>query len=1247
MRVLGLDIGSASVGWAVIDVNDFTNEAEKLLGLGVRVIHYADDSAAKDFSRGSGETACSNRTMKRQMRRQLDRWQLHREQLRDILVKNGFIASNEAFEPLNPEEQWRLRADAARPEKQLTLAEIARVLLHINHRRGYLHAKSDMNNKKETEHVAKINSRYKEIKELQKTVGQYLYDNLMASETVSKRGKKCYTYRIKEKVFPRMAYKEEVKQILESQAQYYPDVLTPEVRDALFNVIFYQRPLKSCKHLVALCDFEKKSVKHANGQVYHYGPRVAPRSSPLAQMCRLYEVINNIRLENIQKEIVNSHPQLDLFDDVATAPKDYRLMRRIYEFSAAEREAIFKALNESEKLTFNNLKKLISLKGDAAKGLVGDKQINAGIKGNDTYRRIAAAIKNLPAEKQEELLRFEVYSEVHVDPATGKERNMISADYQKEPLYMLWHTLYSIDDRNELFGVLRSKFGIEDEETLDRLFAIDFVKDGYSNKSALFIRKILPMLMDGDGYSVACEKAGVNHSNSLTKEENEKRELKQQIDFLRKGELRQPIVESILNQSIALVNAIKEEFGEIDEVRVEMARELKQSKTDRAETSKAIAQREKENQELAAQISGEGIRATKRRVQKMRMLAETGNRCMYCNAPVSPVQFLEGNEYEMEHIIPRSRYFDDSFANKVCACRECNHEKGNKTGYDYMKGKAGSEFHAYELRVKQLFTDKKIGKRKRDYLLMPGDKIPDDFVNRNINETQYINRKVIEILRTAFRNVRASSGEVTDFFRRAWGYDTMLHDLNLPLHRKADLTEQVEYITHGQKHTVERIKNWSKRNDHRHHAVDALVIALTRQGYIQRLNTLNAIKDMRAEYLEGKQSLNRWSAMQPHFDRSEVMQRLQELSISFKRGKKLTTPGRKQIVNGEVKRMAVPRSALHKDSVYGKILLHDGFKTIKQALAIPQLICDPEIKAQVVAALEKHNQDQKATLKYLKKNPIEVNGDKVEEIRCFKEEVVIKYKISAITKKDLPSIVDKKIRDVIEARFNELAKEKDFEKSLAERPLYSDAEGKHEIKTVRCKTGNDLSKMAVTQRNERGEAIGYSSTRNNHHLAFYKDAEGNIIESIVSFWDCLKRQRYGIPTIIENPSEAWDMLLEHEENEDIREIAQTLPPVNSTFWMSLQRNEMFVLGMTDDEWRDAVKSRDYATLNKHLYRVWTLSTREYRFKRQTNTQAAIVDGDKEMCQHYICKSIGAFMALNPRKVSVNLLSKIMLPEIDD
>lgn len=1246
---MGLDIGSASVGWAVIDVNDFTNEAEKLLGLGVRVIHYADDSAASKFSRGRGETPCSNRTMKRQMRRQLDRWQLHREQLRDILVKNGFIASNEAFEPLNPEEQWRLRADAARPEKQLTLAEIARVLLHINHRRGYMHAKSDMSNKKETEHVAKINSRYKEIKELQKTVGQYLYDNLMASETVSKRGKKSYTYRIKEKVFPRMAYKEEVKQILESQAQYYPDILTPEVRDALFNVIFYQRPLKSCKHLVALCDFEKKSVKHANGQVYHYGPRVAPRSSPLAQMCRLYEVINNIRLENIQiqKEDVESQSKSYQFDDVANAPKDYRLTLRIYPFSDAEREAIFKALNEKEKLTFDNLKKLISLDGDAAKGLVGDKQINAGIKGNDTYRKIALAIKNLPAEKQQELLRFEVYSEVHVDPVTGQERNMISADYQKEPLYMLWHTLYSIDDRNELFGVLRSKFGIEDEETLDRLFAIDFVKDGYSNKSALFIRKILPMLMVGNGYSVACKKAGVNHSNSLTKEENEKRELKQQIDFLRKGELRQPIVESILNQTIALVNAIKEEFGEIDEVRVEMARELKQSKTDRAETTKAIAQREKENQELAEQISGEGIRATKRRVQKMRMLEETGNLCMYCNTPVTPVQFLEGNEYEMEHIIPRSRYFDDSFANKVCACRECNHEKGNKTGYDYMKGKTESEFNAYLLRVKRLLEGKKISKKKYDYLLMPGDKIPDDFVTRNINETRYINRKVIEILRSAFRNVYATSGEVTAFFRNAWGYDTMLHDLNLPMYRKANLTEQVEYITHGQKHTVERIKNWSKRNDHRHHAVDALVIALTRQGYIQRLNKLNTIKDMPTEYHDGWQSLKRWSEMQPHFDRGEVMQRLQELSISFKRGKKLTTPGRKQIVNGEVKRQAVPRSALHNDWVYGKILLHDGFKTIQQALAIPQLICDPEIKAQVLAALEKHNQDQEATDKYLDTNPIKVNGEKVEQIRCFKVEVVKKYKISAITKKNLKNIIDDKIRDVIKARLEELTKESDFEKSLAEHPLYSDAEGKHEIKTVRCRTGNDLSKMAVTQRNERGEAIGYGEPDNNHHLAFYKDAEGKLIERVVSFWACIKRQRYGIPTIIENPSEAWNMLKKHVENDDIRAIKRTMPSEDSTFWMSLQRNEMFVLGMTDDEWRDAVKSRDYATLNKHLYRVWKLAPRNYCFKRQTNTQAAIVDGDKEMCQHYILGSVGALMALNPRKVSVNLLSKIMLPEIDD
>lgn len=117
------------------------------------------------------------------------------------------------------------------------------------------------------------------------------------------------------------------------------------------------------------------------------------------------------------------------------------------------------------------------------------------------------------------------------------------------------------------------------------------------------------------------------------------------------------------------------------------------------------------------------------------------------------------------------------------------------------------------------------------------------------------------------------------------------------------------------------------------------------------------------------------------------------------------------------------------------------------------------------------------------------------------------------------------------------------------------------------------------------------------------------------------------------------------ESESTDEIAWTMPPDGSTFIMSLQRNEMVVLGMSDDEWRDAVASKDICTINRHLYRVWKLSQGKYFFKYHTNTTAANEDGDREIKQFYQT-SIQSLSALHPRKVRVSLLGKIDFPSDD-
>lgn len=1240
MNVLGLDLGPTSIGWALIEIENDNNPVS-ILGMGSRIIPYSNDTAASDFSKGKGESPCSERTRCRQMRRIIDRFQLHREQLRNLLLQIGMIDKNFKASPASPLEIWKLRADAATPGIKLPLDKLAAVLFQINHRRGYRHSKSDLGDSKQTEYVAKISDRYSEIRQTGKTVGQYFYGKLKDSEVINSNGTRYCTYRVKEKVCPRQAYEEEVERILSAQSEFYPDVLTTENQKAIKQVIFYQRPLKSCKNLVSFCEFERHQFLNKAGKKVESGPKVTPRTSPLAQICRIYEAINNIKLVNSRRKHKKSDSAPSLFDDPTVTGMDLRKFKEEYSFTDEECERIFQFLNTHEKMTEKDLLKILRLTSED--GFKCDKSLGKGIQGNTTRWQIANALGNHPAK--EELLRFDISEEIPAENpdivvSTGEVLPRISPSYVGQPFYMLWHTLYSINDKDELFKVLSEKFGIKDEETLNRLYALDFVKAGYANKSAKFIRKLLPLLKRGMMYSDACALLGVNHSNSMTKEEAMSRELQPRLTPVLKGELRQPVVEKILNQTINVVNSIIDEYGEIDEVRVELARELKRDKEGREKMAQNINKNERENKALTEEIADLNILPTRRRIQKMKMLKETGNRCMYCGRPVTPYQFIEGHGYEIEHIVPRSRLFDDSFTNKVCACRECNSAKGAMTAFDFMKTRGEQEFNSYLDRVESLYKEGKISRGKRDRLLMSASAIPEDFIERDLRETQYISRKSMEILSESIRNVHASSGMVTDFFRHAWGYDTILHDINLSRYSEAGLAEEVEYETHGQKHAAYRIKEWSKRKDHRHHALDALVVALTRQGYIQRLNTLNAST-------ENIGNLDKWAAERPHIDRQAVVKALEDVAVSFKSGKKLTTPGKRYIRRGGRRicvqtGVTVPRSPLHKDTIYGCIRVDDGMKNLKFALQNLNLIKDKGISQQLASRLQENGGDIGKTLKALKKNPLTINGAPVENVACYREEIVVKYSVGAITRKDVEYIVDGHIREIVKERFSEVGNsDKEFVKSLAERPLYSDEACRHQIRTIRLFTGIKKSSIAGVRKNESGEIIGYAQTRNNHHVAFYRNPDGKVVESVVSFWECIKRKKAGLPAIIKNPADAWNILMAQGESESTDEIARTMPPDGSTFIMSLQRNEMVVLGMSDDEWRDAVASKDICTINRHLYRVWKLRRGEYCFKFHTNTAAAIEVGDKPLKQFYIT-SISSLSALIPRKVEVSLLGKIDL-----
>lgn len=1185
-HVLGLDLGVGSIGWCLIALDEQGDPAE-ILGMGSRVVPLNNATDAADFSIGKAFTANQERTARRTMRRGFARYQLRRYRLRRELEKVGMLP-DAALIQLPLLELWELRERAATAGECLTLTELGRVLCHINQKRGYRHVKSDAaaivgdegEKKKDSNsaYLAGIRANDEKLQDEHKTVGQYFAEQLRRSQSESPTG--GISYRIKDQIFSRQRYIDEYDQIMAAQRVHYPDILTDEfiwmLRD---EVIFMQRPLKSCKHLVSLCEFEKQEkvmrVQQDDGKggrqlverKVKFGPKVAPKSSPLFQLCRIYEAVNNIRL---------TRPD--------GSPRD---------ITPEERAKIVAHLQSSASLSFAALKKLLK-----EKALIADQlTTKSGLKGNSTRVALAAALQPYP--QYHHLLDMELETRMMTvqltDEETGevteREVAVVTDSYVRQPLYRLWHILYSIEERDAMRRALITQLGMKEEDLdgglLDQLYRLDFVKPGYGNKSAKFICKLLPQLQQGLGYSEACAAVGYRHSNSPTSEEITERTLLEKIPLLQRNELRQPLVEKILNQMINLVNALKAEYG-VDEVRVELARELKMSREERERMAEGNRRREKENKAIAEKIRECGLFPTKSRIRKYMLWEEAGEQCLYCGQILTLSQCLNGDDMEVEHIIPKSVLYDDSYGNKTCACRRCNKEKGNRTALEYIRAKGWEA--EYMDRINGLLDKKAISYSKHQRLRWLKEDIPSDFLERQLRLTQYISRQAMAILQQGIRRVSASEGGVTARLRSLWGYDDILHTLNLDRYDSMGETERVS--REGETTEKLRIKDWSKRKDHRHHAIDALVVASTRQGYIQRLNRVSSesereamsgeIEVQKATKTDKLSLLERWLTQRPHLSVRAVSDKVAEILISYRPGKRVVTRGRniyrKKTADGRevtcVQRgVLVPRGELMEASLYGKILSQG------------------------------------------------------------RERIVKRYPLHDLK----GEVVDPRLRELITTYNQEL---KSREKGAPIPPLCLDKDKKQEVRSVRCYAKTlSLDKAIPMCFDEKGEPTTFVKSASNHHLALYRTPKGKLVGSIVTFWDAVDRARYGIPLVITHPREVMEQVLQRG---DIPEsVLRSLPPSDWVFVESLQMNEMVIIGLSDEELQRALEAQDYRKLSEHLYRVQKLSAGKYFIRYHLDTD---VDEDNRSGRipKFYQLSLDAYKKNNVRKVRVDLLGRISL-----
>ena len=1186
-HVLGLDLGVGSIGWCLIAL-DAQGDPAEILGMGSRVVPLTNLGDDKAFSKGEAFTANQKRTARRTMRRGFARYQLRRYRLRRELEKVGMLP-DAALIQLPLLELWELRERASTAGECLTLPELGRVLCHINQKRGYRHVKSDAaaivgdegEKKKDSNsaYLAGIRANDEKLQDEHKTVGQYFAEQLRQNQSESPTG--GISYRIKDQIFSRQRYIDEYNQIMAAQRVHYPDILTDEfIRMLRDEVIFMQRPLKSCKHLVSLCEFEKQErvmrVQQDDGKggrqlverKVKFGPKVAPKSSPLFQLCRIYEAVNNIRL---------TRPD--------GSPRD---------ITREERAKIVAHLQSSASLSFAALKKLLK-----EKALIADQlTTKSGLKGNSTRVALAAALQ--PYSQYHHLLDMELETRMMTvqltDEETGevteREVAVVTDSYVRQPLYRLWHILYSIEERDAMRRALITQLGMKEEDLdgglLDQLYRLDFVKPGYGNKSAKFICKLLPQLQQGLGYSEACAAVGYRHSNSPTSEEITERTLLEKIPLLQRNELRQPLVEKILNQMINLVNALKAEYG-VDEVRVELARELKMSREERERMTRQNGERKKANDKVAEKIQKCGLFPTKSRIRKYRLWEEAGRQCLYCGRSIDEKQCLNGDDMEVEHIIPKSVLYDDSYGNKTCACRRCNKEKGNRTALEYIRAKGWED--EYMERINERLKAKKISYSKYQRLRWLKEDIPSDFLERQLRLTQYISRQAMAILQQGIRRVSVSEGGVTARLRSLWGYDDILHTLNLDRYDSMGETERVS--REGETTEKLRIKDWSKRKDHRHHAIDALVVASTRQGYIQRLNRVSSesereamsgeIEMRKATKTDKLSLLERWLTQRPHLSVRAVSDKVAEILISYRPGKRVVTRGRNIYLRHGKKcvqsGLLVPRGPLSKETVYGQITVNGE----------PQIVC--------------------------------------------------KYDLHSLKAKDVDYVVDLALRK----RLKELlAQHGGKEKEAFAGDVYMDEAGTQgPIRSVRCFTGLDRGKMKAVKYDEQGEAVGFVSTQNNHHLAIYRTPKGKLVESIVTFWDAVDRARYGIPLVITHPREVIEQVL--QQGDVPESVLSLLPPSDWVFVDSLQQDEMVLIGLSDEELQQACEAQDYRKLSEHLYRVQAISLGDslYRYHLETSV-ADRKNGSGRIPKFYRVTGLKTYKEKNIRKVRVDLLGRISL-----
>ncbi|HWW63159.1 MAG TPA: type II CRISPR RNA-guided endonuclease Cas9 [Sphingomonadaceae bacterium] len=752
----------------------------RIVDIGVRIFGSSPNGAGRDPK--SGASLAVDRRTARAMRRRRDRYIRRRSVFLDTLIRYGLMpADTDEAKLVAAKNPYSIRARAL--TERLEPYEIGRALFHLNQRRGFLSNRKAERRSKDSED-GKIASGAKALDQAMAeagadTLGQFLAGR--SEKRVRLNGEsQGYDF------YPQRRHVEyEFQRIWEEQAKHHPILLTEEARAALHRILFFQRPLK--EPVVGVCLFAGR-----------YGiardERRLPKAHPLFQERRLYEEVNQLEITT-----------------PGEAPRKLTL---------DQRDKLILASRDKRKVAFTSLAKTLKLQP------------------GESFNKASEARTDLTGNEVRAVL--------------GDKKRFGAAWHHKTPEAQ-WEIIERlIDEENPeaLHDYLTGTCGLG-EEAADAVAKAP-LPEGFGRLGETATRRILEQLKTGEingaplTYSQAVEACGWHHSDDRTGEvldrlpyygellsrdippgtfdprdlEGGRREKKIERYW---GKITNPTVHIGLRQLEKLVNAIIAVHGRPDQIVVELARELNLSEKDKDEHNRRIRKDTADAQARSRKLIEEGIADTGANRARLKLWEElAGNPvdrfCPYCGDAGKLIGFraLFSDEVDIDHVIPYSRSLDDSAANKVVAHRNCNRAKGNKTPYERW----GSDPERWDRIAAQVANLRKSKQWRFGPDAMERVEKDGGFLARQLTDTQYLSRLAGKYLRSLYPTkedgrVFVITGRMTAMLRRLWALNDVLDDSKIVENKNSNAPKN--------------------RLDHRHHAIDAFVCAVTSQSLLTRI----------------------------------------------------------------------------------------------------------------------------------------------------------------------------------------------------------------------------------------------------------------------------------------------------------------------------------------------------------------------------------------------------------------------------